>query len=100
MTTDRSTADEVYTAFFGEVPPDAVETRGVRLRVLHDGGLTLAHPAATGDKIIAVQQVPVTVPDADLLRRMDRVAVIRKVSADYGCRVIHYEEIAEGAILS
>lgn len=88
-------AKEILDAMFG--PGDhfapAPVLRGVRLKVSPTGHLTLAHPQAEGPYIIKVQQVPSTVSDADVLRRMGSVAVLRRD------RTLHYSEIQTGAIL-
>ena len=67
--------------------------RGVRLKVAPTGHLTLAHPRADGPRILKVQQVPCNVSDAEVLRRMGSVAVLRPD------RTVHYSEIKTGAIV-
>lgn len=93
-----NTVPEIFDAIFGpgsweqtQRPEPAM--RGVRLKIQPTGHLTLAHPKAEGPHIIKIQQVPGAVSAAEVLRRMDRVAVLRRDLT------LHFSEIRTGAIL-
>lgn len=108
MATETMTAAEAMTAIFGE-HPDVTEARdranrlrGVRLRALANGRLTLSRPDYNGPGVIVVQRVPATVSDAEVVRRAQSVAIVRKgtqVDGHDGATVIAFGEIRPGAIL-
>jgi hypothetical protein len=91
-------AEDIFREIFGTSAWAAIQEprpdpRDVRLKIQMSGHLALAHPMADGPCIIKIQQVPATVSDADVLRRMDSVVVLRRD------KTLHYSEIKSGAVL-
>lgn len=94
MATENHAA-ELLDEIFGPGDHFAPEPvlRGVRLKPMSTGHLMLANPLDDGPTVIKVQQVPADVTDAEVARRMNSVAVLRRD------RTLAYGEIKPGAIL-
>lgn len=71
----------------------AYPLRTVRIKSMSTGHMTLSHPLYDGPEVVKVLYVPATVSDAEIVRRMNFVTVLRRD------KTLAFGEIKTGAIL-